>query len=269
MNETGSRVTFETLTLRGTPIGEKSTLPPLRSMVNVQTRPRLHEFDGEEVYVGYGNVPTSLPYLQQNRYSRDLEEQTHTAAVVENTHIRAVFLPELGGKLWRLIDKDTGTDLVYANDVIRPCNLAICNAWTSGGVEWNVGMVGHSPFTCSPLHTAVLEEETPEGSMQVLRMYEFERIRRIVYQMDFYIPPRGRFLHARMSLYNPWDAVLPMYWWSNIAVPEEETARVIVPAQRAYVYENNGLGKQPVQGDWDASYPVRTPAARDYYLVIP
>ena len=64
------------------------------------------------------------------------------------------------------------------------------------------------PFTCSPLHTAVLEEETPTGRMQVLRMCEFERIRRVVYQMDFY-PPHGRFLHARISLYNLRDEVVP------------------------------------------------------------
>ena len=29
----------------------------------------------------------------------------------------------------------------------QPCNLALRNAWVSGGVEWNVGIIGHTPFT--------------------------------------------------------------------------------------------------------------------------
>ncbi|NLL69765.1 MAG: hypothetical protein GX238_01390 [Epulopiscium sp.] len=62
-------------------------------------------------------------------------------------------------------------------------NLAFRNAWFSGGIEWNCGVVGHHPYTCSPLFIATLtgDEGTP-----VLRMYEFERIRCATYQIDFF-----------------------------------------------------------------------------------
>ena len=45
-------------------------------------------------------------------------------------------------------------DETYTNDVIRFRNLAIRNAWFSGGVEWNCGIIGHSPFTCSAMYCA-------------------------------------------------------------------------------------------------------------------
>ena len=74
-------------------------------------------------------------------------------------------------------------------------------------------MIGHSPFTTAPLFTAVLEYEgTP-----VLRMYEYERIRRVTYQMDFWLGEEDKFLNARMRIKNDTDEVVPMYWWSNIA----------------------------------------------------
>ena len=267
----GSHVTEETLYIDGADLGGYSSVPPLVEDKNVQTRQRRDTFDHEGVYLGYGNVDTILPYVRQECYTRMLSRKAYRSIVVENDCIRAVFLPELGGKLWRLTDKIRQKELLYVNDVVRPCNLALCNAWTSGGVEWNVGLVGHSPFTCSPLHTAVLEEETPTGRMQVLRMYEFERIRRVVYQMDFYIPPHGRFLHARISLYNLRDEVVPMYWWSNIAVPEEDEARVIVPADSAYTNEQDTVIKVPtpvIEGR-DISYPMRIRQAKDYFFDIP
>ena len=48
-------------------------------------------------------------------------------------------------------------------------------AWTSGGIEWNwsPGFIGHSTFTLSPVHAAVLE--TAKGP--VVRVYEFDRIK--------------------------------------------------------------------------------------------
>ena len=40
------------------------------------------------------------------------------------------------------------------NPVFQPGNLAIRNAWFSGGVEWNMGIRGHSVYTCSPVFAA-------------------------------------------------------------------------------------------------------------------
>ena len=59
-------------------------------------------------------------------------------AVLENDHLRATFLLELGGRLWSLLHKPTGRELLSVNPVFQPANLAIRNAWFSGGVEWNI-----------------------------------------------------------------------------------------------------------------------------------
>ena len=60
-------------------------------------------------------------------------------------------------------------NLLYTNDVLRFSNLAIRNAWFSGGVEWNISLIGHTPFTTEPLYTAVTKTE---AGAPVLRFYE-------------------------------------------------------------------------------------------------
>lgn len=151
--------------------------------------------------------------------------------MLENDYLKAVFLPEYGGRLWELWDKKKGRDLLYTNDVLQFRNLAVRNAWFSGGVGWNLGVIGHTPLTTEQMYVAKTEMES---GVPVLRMYEYERIRGVVYQMDFWLEEDGRFLNCRMRIVNESADVIPMYWWSNIAVPEFEDGRIVVPARRAY-----------------------------------
>lgn len=196
--------------------------------------------EDEELYEGYGTRETSYPYVQQDGYTRKLHQHEERTAILENDFLRAVFLPDLGGRLWRLEDKTNGRNLLYTNDVIRFSNLAGCNAWFSGGVEWNIGIIGHSPFTNRSLYCATLQ--APEG-WPVLRMYEYERVRGVEWQMDFWLRPDSRALNCRMRVTNCGTEVVPMYWWSNIAVPEFEGGRIVMPADFAYRYTLNETGR--------------------------
>lgn len=259
---------FTTHELPAADIGQESTLPAINEISRTWGYPtsRLDEDDG--LFVGYGFLQSAYPYRMQDNYSRELHPCRVEAAVLENDHLRALFLPDYGGRLWSLTDKDTGRELTFANPVIRPANLAIRNAWLSGGVEWNCGMVGHHPFTCSPMGVArtALEDGTP-----VLRLYEYERIRGVVYQMDFFLPEDSRVLFARMRIVNEHPYVVPMYWWSNIAVPEAEGSRVIMDARETYNNRDGVLGKNtvPVCDGVDITYPVNNAHSVDFFWKIP
>ncbi len=130
-----------------------------------------------------------------------------------------------------VFDKEKNENVLYTNDIIRPSNLATRNAWFSGGVEWNLSIIGHTPFTMDQIYTAKLNME---NGTPVLRMYEYERIRQVVYQMDFWLEEDENVLNCRMRIENTSDQEIPMYWWSNAAVPEYEGGRIIVPAEQAY-----------------------------------
>ena len=220
-------------------------------------------------YFGYGLVQGCLPYRVLDQYTRDRRPRKFRVAVLENETLRATVLLEFGGRLWSLYHKPAQRELLHRNPVFQPANLAIRNAWFSGGVEWNCGMIGHSPFTCSPLFAARLRLD--DGA-PVLRLYEWDRIRCVPFQIDLFLPDRSASLFVRVRIVNPHDHEVPMYWWSNIAVDETPGTRVLVPAQSAFT---SGFGNQngnvsiPVTNGVDVSYPVNVADACDFFYTVP
>lgn len=217
-----------------------------------------------------GRLENYLPYTIQDGYNREYQDRAFKVAVLENEILRATFLLEMGGRLWSIIHKASGRELLDVNSVFQPANLAMRNAWFAGGVEWNIGAIAHSPFTCVPIFAAKVE--APDG-MPILRLYEWERIRQVAFQIDAYLPPDSPILFLRMRIINSHEHDIPMYWWSNIAVPEKEDIRVLVPANSAYRFttERDGLDLVPIpiiDGN-DVTYPTRSTHTVDYFFDLP
>jgi tetratricopeptide (TPR) repeat protein len=283
-----SMLTFTSYEMPSASLGKLNPLPDLRSTSDRHASIPIDEATvtkEEARYMGWGRVNGILPYLLQNGYNRKKKLRAWKAAVLENNFIRATFLPELGGRLWSLIDKTTGRELLYCNPVFQPCNLALRNAWISGGVEWNIGIIGHSPFTVDRMFTEqlALDDGTP-----VLRMYQYERVRRLIYRIEAMLPENSRYLFVRVRIDNSSDMDTAVYWWSNIAVNEQEDVRVLVPSDKSYRWGYGGkLTKVPipymtVQTDqlnsgagqsgtlhWDISRTTQLPQAMDFFFDIP
>lgn len=248
-------------------IGSENPLPPLAFTADLHDSPAVDGLDEDmQRNIAYGRSHSILPYRLQDNYGRELEQVRHPVAVVENELLRATFLPGMGGRLWSLIDRSTGRELLYSNAAIQPGNLALRNAWIAGGVEWNIGTTGHTPLTSSLLHAArvVLNDGT-----EVLRMYEFERSRELIYQVDAWLPRGSAALLVTVRVTNPNDHEVPLYWWSNIAVPEHSGTRVIADADSAWQFDyGNGLRRVgfPILDGVDRSYPTRSDTAADYFF---
>lgn len=266
-------VKIENLTLPAAGLGEENPMPDIKNVSYIhagyEMTPKISE--DEKTHIGKGMINTMLPYRIQDGYDRERELRDFKALTVENKLIRAVFLPELGGRLYSLTDKRTEKELLYVNPVFQPGNLGLRNAWFSGGVEFNVGIKGHNPLTCSPLHAVI--DKTPDGD--VLRLYEYERIRGVVYSVSAWVKDDSPVLYIRCRIENLCDDDKYMYWWSNIAVPETHGTRVIVPTDDAFVsfYNENHyiLDKTavPYANGTDISYPSNIPASRDFFYKIP
>lgn len=241
-----------------------SNLPHLSQSRQVgKSKSTISDFEG--LFIDYGRRETSYPYAQQNAYSQERPQEI-TVAVLENDYLYAEFLTDFGGRLWKLYDKKNKRDILYTNDVIRFRNLSIRNAWFSGGVEWNCGIIGHSPFTCSKMYCAFV---TGKNGEDVLRFYEFERTREIYYQIDFWLDKNR--LMSLVRIENTNMDVVPMYWWSNMATPEYKGGRVVVPADSAY-NNSDGVGIKksviPIDGKTDVSYPENIYNTIDYFYDI-
>ena len=266
-----SEMRFETLTMPGVKLGPDGIFPALRSALFSKIGTRLEENDG--LFIGFGMRPNAFPHTPQDDYTDRLEERTFATIVLENPHLRAVFIPELGGRLWSLHDKDHGRDLLTVNPAFKPGNFAIRNAWAAGGVEWNTGRRGHDAQTMSPLFTARLADT--DGT-PVLRFYEMCRETAVARQFEFYLPEDSRFLLVRFRVLNDHEFMIPMYHWSNIAVPERAGMRIVVPAPttfaNTYVSDSEHyLSKLPMPFNEgiDCTRPQAFWNAKDHFYNIP
>lgn len=263
-----SELRFETRKIKGADLGQESCVPDLLGNLTGHNQLEFHLDETDEIYEGYGRTERAYPYRHRNTYTRKLKEQEVQTAVLENRYLKAVFLPGFGGRLWELWDKYTGRNLLYTNDVLQFGNLSVRNAWFSGGVEWNIGVMGHHPFTTEQLYTA---QTTNENGEPVLRMYEYERIRKVTYQMDFWLEKDSSFLNCRMRIVNEGKEVVPMYWWSNMAVPEYKKGKVIVPAVQAFTSRENQVTKVdlPMVEGLDVSDYTSIKKPEEYFFDIP
>ena len=70
---------------------------------------------------------------------------------MENNWIKVWIAPDIGGKVWGALDKKTGKYFIYHNNVVKFRDVAMRGPWTSGGIEFNFGSIGHAPTTATPV----------------------------------------------------------------------------------------------------------------------
>ena len=265
---------FEPYIMPAAALGKLNPLPDIKNVSYIHAKIETTDAVPNKLkqYINKGMISTMLPYCQQDGYDRNRNERVFKSVVIENEYLKAVFLPELGGRLWSLVDKTRDRELLYCNPVFQPGNLALRNAWFSGGVEFNVSIKGHNPLTCDPLFAQKIT--MPDGS-EGLRMFEYERIRGVVYSIDAWIPKDSKYLYIRPKIENKTGKEIWMYWWSNIAVPAYRNTRVIVPANNTFInYFGNDhyildYSQHPNAMGTDISYPDNSCRSLDFFYHIP
>jgi hypothetical protein len=107
----------------------------------------------------------------------------------------------------------------------------------------------------------------------VLRLWEWERTRDLVLQVDLSAPPGSDRLYASTRVINPDQEDKPLYYWTNIAVPETPGTRVLTTADAAWRTEYTGaLARVPVphpdSEDVDISHPMASTFPADYFYDV-
>lgn len=250
-------------------LGPENPLPAFRAPnpdLSVITAQNVPEEDKE--YLGWQTAFRVLPYRMQDSYSREKHPRAFRSVVLENEFLKAVFLPELGGRLVSLSHKPEARELLDRNPVFQSANLALRNAWFSGGIEWNAGHFGHHYLTCSPVFAARI---TGTAGEPALRLFEWDRVKCFPWQIDFHLPPGSQFLFAKIRLVNPHNEEIPMYWWTNMGVEETPDTRVLVPTDKAIHGSTEGFKVVdfPDGDGGDVSYPAHARKSQEYFFRLP
>ena len=214
----------------------------------------------------YGRLESPLPYPVQEDYDRTTHEVELPAYVLENEVLRASVLPTLGGRVWSLYDKTRERELLFRSPTMYFANFGLTDAWFAGGIEWNLGSTGHTTLSCRPVHAAVVAGPTGD----VLRLWEWERTRDLVLQVDLSLPPASDRLYASTRVINPDPEEKPLYYWTNIAVPESPRTRVLTTADAAWRTDYSGrlvrvVLPHPDRADVDVSHTMASTFPTDYF----
>lgn len=188
------------------------------------------------------NIRSIYPYWNFSGFSQKPQMQSWKMVVLENDFIRVKIFPEIGGKVWSICDKATGRDLVYDNDAVKFRNISHRGPWTSGGIEFNYGVIGHAPSCATPVDWKT--ETKPDGSVScyigVLEMTSRSR-----WTVEVNLPKDAAFCRTRSVWHNYSGEWQPYYSWANSGVETSEDLVLIMPAENAVGHTGEVL-KYPI-----------------------
>lgn len=170
--------------------------------------------------------PAIYPYFSFNKFSHTGRPQDWKVVVLENDYIKVFALPEVGGKVYGAIEKSTGKEFIYHNKVLKFRQIAMRGPWTSGGIEYNFGIVGHTPNVASPVD--YLTRKNPDGSVSYF-IGTMDLTSRTRWTVEVNLPPDKAYFRTRTTWYNPTPFNKSYYSWSNNAVKASEDLQYFYP----------------------------------------
>lgn len=190
--------------------------------------------------------PRLYPYHSFEGYSHDGAPREWKVIHLENEYIEVFVLPEVGGKVWGAVVKETGHEFIYRNEVMKFRNIALRGPWTSGGIEFNFGVIGHTPATATPVDYAL--RENPDGSVSAI-VGTMDLPSRTHWRVEIRLPSDRAYFETNVLWYNPTPIEQPYYNWMTGAAFAREDLEVSIPgdaylehsgARRSWPYDEAG-----------------------------
>lgn len=166
------------------------------------------------------------PYSRIDGFSHDGEEMEWKMVKLENDYVEVYIAPEIGGKVWGAIDKATGKEFIYKNDVVKFRDVAMRGPWTSGGIEWNSGVIGHHPGGAAPVNYKVFVDD--EGTAHCV-VGGTDLPSDLQWRVDISLPPNSSYFETTTFWYNDSPFVQSYYQWNNAAVKSAEDLHFYFP----------------------------------------
>ena len=168
------------------------------------------------------------PYFFFSGFSTSGQDKEWTVVRLENPYLQVAVLPEVGGKVWGATEKAAGTEFLYTNHVLKFREIALRGPWTSGGIEFNFGVVGHAPSTSTPVDYATRRNGDGSVSCVVGAMDLPSRTR---WSVSVTLRPDAAAFETNARWHNPTPFSQSYYAWSCAAVKTAEDLRYIFPGR--------------------------------------
>lgn len=176
----------------------------------------------------WGQGARLYPYFMFDRFTAEPSDRPWTVVRLRNAHIEVAVLPGAGGKVWGAKELATGRDFLYWNHVLKFRQIALRGPWTSGGIEWNFGVVGHAPSTATPVDYLVRRGRDGGASVVVGAMDLPSRTR---WSVTISLPKDSAAFETSALWVNPTPFSQSYYAWSCAAVKAADDLKYIFPGR--------------------------------------
>ena len=186
----------------------------------------------KRVYQGSSGKVYPLPFT--DRIAEKPVERKWKAVWIENEFIRALVLPEIGGRIHAIQDKTNGYDLIYNQSVIKPALVGLAGPWASGGIEFNWPQ-HHRPATFLPVDFEI--EKHTDGSATIW-CSDHDPMSRMKGMHGICLHPGKSFLELKVRACNRTPFTQTFLWWANVATRVHEAYQSFFPPDVYYVADH-------------------------------
>ncbi|MEO6723112.1 MAG: DUF5107 domain-containing protein, partial [Ferruginibacter sp.] len=189
------------------------------------------------------------PYYRFDGYTDKPIQKEWKVVELENDYIKLMILPEVGGKIWSAIEKSTGKSFIYYNHVVKFRDVAMRGPWTSGGIEANYGIIGHTPNCATPVDYTMINKK--DGSVSCV-IGVLDLLTRTNWRIDINLQKDKGYFTTSSFWYNASPFEQPYYTWMNTGIKASGNLQFIYPGTKY-------LGHEGEYADW----PINKEKERD------
>lgn len=180
------------------------------------------------------------PYFRFNGYAATGQMQKHKVVILENQYIKLWVTPDIGGKIWGAIEKSTGREFIYFNHSVKFRDIAMRGPWTSGGLEFNFGVIGHTPTCSTPVDYSVCNNDNGSVSCFIGATDLPSGTR---WSVEINLPADKAWFSTRCLWDNPQMTEQSYYHWTNLGLKTEGNLEYSFPG-------NHYLGHDGKASSW-------------------
>lgn len=182
------------------------------------------------------------PYFKFYGYETTSKPVEWTVVTLENEYIKVMVLPEIGGKVWGAVEKSTGNEFLYKNEVVKFRNIAMRGPWTSGGIEFNFGIIGHHPSTATPV--SYRTRTNPDGSVSCF-VGNDDHPSNTHWEVEIKLGQDHAYFETHASWYNASPLTEAYYNWMTGAAVAANDLEFFIPGNQ-YVEHNGNAHPWPI-----------------------
>jgi hypothetical protein len=166
------------------------------------------------------------PYFRYDGFTDQPVQKKWKVVELSNDYVQILILPEIGGKVWAASDKTTGKPFIYFNHVVKFRDVSMRGPWTSGGMEANYGIIGHTPNCFSPVDYLV--RRNPDGSASCI-IGTLDLLTRTTWRLEISLPADQTCFSTRSFWHNASGEEQPYYTWMNVAIKSAGNLQFVHP----------------------------------------